>query len=79
MIAIEAESIQNLATMLDEDFDRSAHCASTAKVASLFAALVNRVIGAKIASTLASTARLLFAPGEAIHGDLGILRHEMWS
>ncbi len=76
MLGIEARAVQDLADRIGEDFDRAC---------SLCLACTGRIvvtgmgksghIGGKIAATLASTGSPAFFvhPGEASHGDLGMI------
>ena len=76
MLGIEARAVQDLAERIGEDFDRAC---------SLCLACTGRIvvtgmgksghIGGKIAATLASTGSPAFFvhPGEASHGDLGMI------
>lgn len=79
VLGIEADAVHNLATRLDAHFVHALH---------LMLACQGRVvvtgmgksghIGGKIASTLASTGTPAFFvhPGEASHGDLGMIAHD---
>ncbi len=76
---IEAEAIMSLSKHLDEDFS-----AIVGKILDCKARVIvcgmgkSGIIGRKISSTLASTGTPSFFlhPGEAFHGDLGMLRKE---
>ena len=76
VLTIEAEALSYLSTQLDERFDRAVRCIlkSTGKVI-VSGMGKSGIIGKKIAATLASTGSSAFFmhPGEAYHGDLGMI------
>lgn len=76
---IEAKSIQDLALNLDENFTKSIELILKSKGRCVITGMgKSGHIGAKIAATLASTGTPSFFmhPGEALHGDLGMLTSE---
>lgn len=76
---IEAKSIQDLALNLDENFTKSIELILNSKGRCVITGMgKSGHIGAKIAATLASTGTPSFFmhPGEALHGDLGMLTSE---
>lgn len=76
---IEAKSIQDLALNLDENFSKSVELILRSKGRLVITGMgKSGHIGAKIAATLASTGTPSFFmhPGEALHGDLGMLTSE---
>ena len=76
VLTIESEAIAGLVEQLDEDFERAVRCIikSTGKVI-VSGMGKSGIIGKKIAATLASTGTSSFFmhPGEAYHGDLGMI------
>lgn len=76
VLTIEAEALTHLATQLDDSFERAVRCilGSTGKVI-VSGMGKSGIIGKKIAATLASTGSSSFFmhPGEAYHGDLGMI------
>ncbi|TEY04106.1 SIS domain-containing protein [Campylobacter sp. US33a] len=75
----EAKSIQDLASNLDENFSKSVELILNSKGRLVITGMgKSGHIGAKIAATLASTGTPSFFmhPGEALHGDLGMLTPE---
>ncbi|TKX34113.1 KpsF/GutQ family sugar-phosphate isomerase [Campylobacter taeniopygiae] len=76
---IEAESIFDLASHLNEDFNQAIKFIFQAKGRCIVSGMgKSGHIGAKIAATLASTGTPSFFihPGEALHGDLGMMTPE---
>ncbi|TKX32192.1 KpsF/GutQ family sugar-phosphate isomerase [Campylobacter aviculae] len=76
---IEAESISNLASHLDENFNQAVELIFHTKGRCIVSGMgKSGHIGAKIAATLASTGTPSFFihPGEALHGDLGMMTPE---
>lgn len=77
--ALEAEAVANLSNLLTEDFDRAVkdiiECAGRLIVTGMGK---SGLIGRKIAATLASTGTSSFFlhPGEAYHGDLGMISRD---
>lgn len=74
--AIEAKAIQDLALNLDENFSKAVELMLHTKGRCIVSGMgKSGHIGAKIAATLASTGTPSFFihPGEALHGDLGML------
>ncbi len=76
---IEADAVRNLAARLDGDFSRAVtlmlECRGRVVVSGMGK---SGHIGGKIAATLASTGTPAFFvhPGEASHGDLGMIAHD---
>ncbi|MBZ7936388.1 KpsF/GutQ family sugar-phosphate isomerase [Campylobacter sp. B0100352/1] len=76
---IEAESIFDLTSHLNEDFNQAIQFIIQAKGRCIVSGMgKSGHIGAKIAATLASTGTPSFFihPGEALHGDLGMMTPE---
>lgn len=76
VFAIEAEAIRNLADQIDEDFARSVERILQSHGRTIVCGMgKSGIIGRKIAATLASTGTPSFFmhPGEAYHGDLGMV------
>ncbi|EAJ9711377.1 KpsF/GutQ family sugar-phosphate isomerase [Campylobacter jejuni] len=75
----EAQTILDLATNLDENFNQAVNLMLNTKGRCIVSGMgKSGHIGAKIAATLASTGTPSFFihPGEALHGDLGMLTSE---
>ncbi|WP_052803065.1 SIS domain-containing protein [Campylobacter jejuni] len=75
----EAQAILDLATNLDENFNQAVNLMLNIKGRCIVSGMgKSGHIGAKIAATLASTGTPSFFihPGEALHGDLGMLTSE---
>lgn len=78
-LGLEAEALNNLASILDEQFvgavDRILTCKGKVIITGMGK---SGLIGRKIAATLASTGSPSFYlhPGEAFHGDLGMISPE---
>ena len=78
-LSLEAEALNNLANILDEQFvgavDRILACKGKVIITGMGK---SGLIGRKIAATLASTGTPSFYlhPGEAFHGDLGMISPE---
>ncbi|EDJ8718527.1 KpsF/GutQ family sugar-phosphate isomerase [Campylobacter jejuni] len=75
----EAQAILDLATDLDENFNQAVNLMLNTKGRCIVSGMgKSGHIGAKIAATLASTGTPSFFihPGEALHGDLGMLTSE---
>ncbi|EOZ2423678.1 SIS domain-containing protein [Campylobacter jejuni] len=75
----EAQAILDLATNLDENFNQAVNLILNTKGRCIVSGMgKSGHIGAKIAATLASTGTPSFFihPGEALHGDLGMLTSE---
>ncbi|EAI0390816.1 KpsF/GutQ family sugar-phosphate isomerase [Campylobacter jejuni] len=75
----EAQAILDLATNLDESFNQAVNLMLNTKGRCIVSGMgKSGHIGAKIAATLASTGTPSFFihPGEALHGDLGMLTSE---
>jgi len=73
---IEAESINNLSSLLTEDFENAVRSILDSKGKLIISGMgKSGIIGKKIAATLASTGTPSFFlhPGEAYHGDLGMI------
>ncbi len=79
VFAIEAKAVQNLSNLLTEDFDKAIEailkCTGKVIVCGMGK---SGIVGKKIAATMASTGTPSFYvhPGEAFHGDLGMLTKE---
>ncbi|EAH8543263.1 TPA: SIS domain-containing protein [Campylobacter coli] len=76
VFSIEARAIQNLALNLNENFSKAVELMLHTKGRCIVSGMgKSGHIGAKIAATLASTGTPSFFihPGEALHGDLGML------
>lgn len=78
-LTLEAEALNNLADILDEQFvgavDRILNCKGKVIITGMGK---SGLVGRKIAATLASTGSPSFYlhPGEAFHGDLGMISSE---
>ena len=78
-LMLEAEALNNLADILDEQFvgavDRILNCKGKVIITGMGK---SGLVGRKIAATLASTGSPSFYlhPGEAFHGDLGMISSE---
>ncbi|CAA6811239.1 MAG: Arabinose 5-phosphate isomerase (EC [uncultured Sulfurovum sp.] len=76
---IEAEAIANLAVNLDANFEEAVEKILAAKGKLIISGMgKSGIIGKKIAATMASTGTPSFFlhPGEAYHGDLGMIEQE---
>lgn len=76
---IESKEISNLANLLTEDFEKTVNAVFTSKGKFIISGMgKSGIIGKKIAATLASTGTPSFFlhPGEAYHGDLGMIEKE---
>lgn len=76
---IEAEAIRNLSENLDDNFAKAIKLILNIKGRCIISGMgKSGHIGAKIAATLASTGTPSFFmhPGEALHGDLGMITNE---
>ncbi|EAH8337619.1 KpsF/GutQ family sugar-phosphate isomerase [Campylobacter upsaliensis] len=76
---IEAEAIKNLSENLDHNFSKAIELILNIKGRCIISGMgKSGHIGAKIAATLASTGTPSFFmhPGEALHGDLGMITSE---
>jgi len=76
VFAIEAEAVRNLADQIDEDFSRAVERILQSHGRTIVCGMgKSGIIGRKIAATLASTGTPSFFmhPGEAYHGDLGMV------
>jgi len=79
VIKIEADAIQALSGRLDENFENSCHAILACKGRVIISGMgKSGHISNKIAATLASTGTPAFFvhPGEALHGDLGMITGE---
>ena len=78
---IESKEIANLANLLTEDFDSAVNAVLNSKGKFIICGMgKSGLVGKKIAATLASTGTPSFFlhPGEAYHGDLGMIqRHDV--
>ena len=73
---IESKEIANLSNLLTEDFEKSVNAIINTKGKLIISGMgKSGIIGKKIAATLASTGTPSFFlhPGEAYHGDLGMI------
>lgn len=76
VFSIEAESINNLSSLLTQDFEKVVRCIHVSKGKLIVSGMgKSGIIGKKISATLASTGTPSFFlhPGEAYHGDLGMI------
>ena len=76
VIRIEAEALMNLAEAINGEFERAVQLILASKGRVVVTGMgKSGLIGQKIASTMASTGTPAFFlhPGEAIHGDLGMI------
>ncbi len=76
VFAIEAKQINNLSNLLTNDFDKSIEAILNSKGKLILSGMgKSGIIAKKIAATLASTGTPSFFlhPGEAYHGDLGMI------
>jgi len=76
-IAIEVEALQSMSNRLDESFQRAIDIISSARGRVVVIGMgKSGLIGQKIVATLASTGTPSFFvhPGEAFHGDLGMIK-----
>jgi arabinose-5-phosphate isomerase len=76
VIRIEAEALMNLAESINGEFERAVQLILASKGRVVVTGMgKSGLIGQKIASTMASTGTPAFFlhPGEAIHGDLGMI------
>lgn len=76
---IESKEIANLANLLTDDFEKAVHAAYNSKGKFIICGMgKSGLIGKKIAATLASTGTPSFFlhPGEAYHGDLGMIEKQ---
>lgn len=79
VIEAEARAVQSLGERLDDDFTRACHAMLECKGRIIVIGMgKSGHIGGKIASTLASTGSPAFFihPGEAAHGDFGMITDE---
>src|SRR5690606_21816204 len=76
VFAIEAEAVGNLANLIDDDFSRAVERILQSRGRTIVCGMgKSGIIGRKIAATMASTGTPSFFmhPGEAYHGDLGMV------
>ena len=79
VFSIEAEGISNLVNNLTEDFDKAVETILACEGKLIISGMgKSGIIGKKIAATLASTGTPSFFlhPGEAYHGDLGMIEND---
>jgi arabinose-5-phosphate isomerase len=79
VIDIEAQAIANLSSQLDEAFTRAVDAILSTQGRLIICGMgKSGIIGKKIAATMASTGTPSFFmhPGEAYHGDLGMVKPE---
>ncbi len=77
VIEIEADAVAHLATVIDEHFSKACQLILQCKGRVIVCGMgKSGIIGKKIAATLASTGTPAFFvhPGEASHGDLGMIQ-----
>ena len=75
-LAVEAEALNNMATLLGEEFIRAVNSILECQGKLIITGMgKSGLVGRKIAATLASTGTPSFFlhPGEAFHGDLGMI------
>jgi arabinose-5-phosphate isomerase len=75
-LAVEAEALNNMATLLGEEFIRAVNSILECRGKLIITGMgKSGLVGRKIAATLASTGTPSFFlhPGEAFHGDLGMI------
>jgi arabinose-5-phosphate isomerase len=78
-IKMEAQSIQDLAAYINEDFERAIHTIASCKGRLVISGIgKSAVIAQKIVATLNSTGTpsIFMHAADAIHGDLGIVQQE---
>lgn len=76
VFAIESKEIANLTNLLTDDFEKAVNAILVSKGKLIISGMgKSGIIGKKIAATLASTGTPSFFlhPGEAYHGDLGMI------
>lgn len=76
---VEADAINNLSNLLTEDYEKAVYAILACKGKVIVTGMgKSGIIGKKIAATLASTGTPAFFlhPGEAYHGDLGMISKE---
>jgi arabinose-5-phosphate isomerase len=79
VFAIESKEIANLSNLLDSDFEKAIQTVYQSKGKFIISGMgKSGIIGKKIAATLASTGTPSFFlhPGEAYHGDLGMIEKD---
>jgi arabinose-5-phosphate isomerase len=79
VFTIESKAIQNLTHNLDENFEKAIESILCSKGKLIVSGMgKSGIIGSKIAATLASTGTPSFFlhPGEAYHGDLGMIEKD---
>ena len=78
-LAVEAEALQNMASLLGKEFVAAVDCILACRGKVIITGMgKSGLVGRKIAATLASTGTHSFYlhPGEAFHGDLGMISSE---
>ena len=81
-INAEAAAVQHLVEQLTDDFEKAVQAILTCKGKVIVTGMgKSGLIGKKIAATLASTGTPAFFmhPGEAYHGDLGMISISVWN
>ncbi len=76
---IESREISNLSNLLTKDFEKAINAVLSSKGKFIISGMgKSGLIGKKIAATLASTGTPSFFlhPGEAYHGDLGMIEKD---
>jgi len=76
-IAIEAKSVKDLESLLTEDFEKAVNAIMDSKGKLIVTGMgKSGIIGRKLAATFSSTGTPSFFlhPGEAYHGDLGLIQ-----
>lgn len=79
VFAIESKEIENLSNLLTDDFEKAINLVYKSKGKFIISGMgKSGIIGRKIAATLSSTGTPSFFlhPGEAYHGDLGMIEKE---
>lgn len=78
-IELEARSISNLATLLNEDFEKAITIINNAKGRLVISGIgKSAIVAQKIVATLNSTGTpsIFLHAADAIHGDIGMVQHE---
>ena len=79
VFSIEAKAVENLSNLLTDDFEKSVEDILLCKGKLIISGMgKSGIVGKKIAATLASTGTPSFFlhPGEAYHGDLGMIEKD---
>src|SRR5262245_36687778 len=78
-IKMEAQSIQDLAAYINDDFERAIHTIAKCKGRLVISGIgKSAIVAQKIVATLNSTGTpsIFMHAADAIHGDLGIIQHK---